>query len=290
MKSIINKNERTPSGYIYYNDKLKDYFYKDFSANVHLNAIEFSKLFYGQDKYLNILFENIHELDAIESENKNTERKVKGYIESVYTRITECYGKENIFRYATTDTPYFSDFLKIAEDILTTYRVLRDTRHPHTYYYIDLNGTVVQRYKPYNDKKYKFKNYVRGKYGYGIRHYRPQFRHLLITGSVKDMMSAIMILRNIKIPEYDLIMPVAMLSEKEINVKEDIELKINFFTGYNARFEKVYIGYDNDEHGFKSAESVMKLNKDIKTDNLLMCLCKEHNVKDLTELWIKIRK
>lgn len=283
IRSVINKNERTPSSYVYYNRDLDEFCYKDFSSGKHYTYISFLKdvvflddNFYSSDDSLGYVIDAVlltissgydHILDVLYSmETTNNTKKP-----------SLDYKKENpvlveIKELSDTELKYLYQY-KIEDSVLKKYDVMSISK----LFYKDLfiskdmfpNEPLIlytykcenilcpfQLYRPY-EKKFRFLNVVSYKSLYGLK--TKASSSCFIFGSIKDMLSFESACKREGI-EIDVFSTIS-----ETSYSSTLFNDIEFVSSYS----KCFVFYDNDETGIKSVKDLYYKAKSEGLDNIV---------------------
>lgn len=260
-RSIINKEERTPSLFIYYREDSKDYYFKDFSSGLHGDSIDYIayKFFDGSVRkaclFVYTMYKNMRngeqmlqeiikqkEINTISfrkilSETyKNPTIIIKGYALTEYWINKHCLSPETIYLYNILQ-------IDIPEE--------QDNNTKDKYLYMDKDGTYVQIYSPLAEKKNKFRTLCSFKSEpFGVKWITTQ-KNAIITSSIKDAICLYQYLYENKLTDFYI--PVTYLSETPID-KDKVKL-LNDKYG----IEQVFVLYDFDEHGFSVSKKSEEL-------------------------------
>ncbi len=292
--SMFNE-EKTPSQYIYWNDRFNEYRFKDFSSGHEGDIIDYIayKYFKGDKEkakitIIKICEDIINNKEEIKLDNKNPNSIEYELRENKITKINEIKIKGYANRlYDDERDLYFIKELEINEDIIKEYGILTIRDKEETkFLYIDSDGTFAQIYNPYaTDKKKKFYNissYTLEKLPYGMKNIivsKKPVKNIFICSSVKDMLC----LNNHFYINY---MPynsaVTYLNERYIDEKSLPRI----FNNYN-----IYIVFDGDKTGINLAEKIKKQNKRIRVVDVKQSFYEEGNIifKDLADMQMKYK-
>ena len=282
MKSIINTHERTPSMYIYFNEELGDYYFKDFSSGLHGDAIDFLSIVSPMPAHK--MIEHIVSLMKgnkmpITTFNRDKDT-IRLYDLIVDDDVSKILISTNLLN---NDYRYFTNINNIDKEVVMRYRPI--ALGHHRFVYVDRDGTLVQRYSPYSDSRYKFKNYVKGKYIYGLKHLSGDEKHIFICGAIKDMMSLSTMCKRYfdrderyiddrlckdmfsHIEKYSDCGFLSLLSERN----QDLTM---------LRDKEVCFVFDNDETGIMKQKEITLFNKHLKIKALDL---QAINGKDITD-------
>lgn len=254
MKSIINRHERTPSLFFYYNETYNDYFFKDFSSGIHGGAIKFIMLNEGisyEEAIVkaNNLYSNVsvtHKIPNVKEKNYEFQIDINRDIDLEFWKIYQVdesllikhdvYPVENVF----------------INGMFITHRAIG---------YFNKSGKLMQIYMPANsiynesDKK-KFFTVNKGYF-----YCNNGSNTLILTKSKKDIIVLDMIFKS----SIDLLAPMSETTK--------IDKDPTFYI-ITSRYKKKFINFDNDETGRKQAERFQKMGFE-----LLLC----NNSKDVSD-------
>jgi hypothetical protein len=280
IKSLFNQ-ERTPSMCIYTN-KYNTYRYKDFSSGRSGNGIDLVKELYGLT-YHQAIQKIIHEYnDCILKNGCGYESKeLKQFSKFKMSSFTKR-------DWTTKDQYYWTQFnigSRLLEEHniypLDSYVMIKDEdqieiKGSYLYGYFKKDGTLYKIYQPKNqDKKFvKVKSYIQG-----TEQCKPENKNLLITSSLKDVMS----IKSLKLSGLNIIAPD---SENTMISSADIEC-------WENEYENIILLFDNDEAGieamtkYKEKYSFIKLallplSKDV-SDSI-----RDHGAKKVREYLVPI--
>jgi len=237
FKSIFNPGERTPSMCIYFDGKV--YKYKDFSTGKGGSAVDLVK------EMTHLTFHKTCQL-IIETYNDFVLHNNGGYDIEKFQKASKYKVTSYIVRSWTTQDQYFWTQFNIGSKLLEAHNVrplesycmTKDDNELcitglYLYGYFKDDGTLYKIYQPKTlDKKFiKVTDYIQG------MHQCTGERHLLITSSLKDIMS----IKSLKL-SLDVIAPD---SENTI-IKQDVmdELK--------KKYEKIIVMFDFDAAGIEA--------------------------------------
>lgn len=250
LHSIYNK-EKSPSLYIFYYDKKKDWFFKDFSSNTFGTPVVFLKdklkITYNEscailsNKLINYYIKgNTYiEEEIISTVKEKTEQSIKDYYNIDYTY--QAFEKQDLDYFASggisLETLYkfsVSPIIRIKSKEIFGQKVKTETR---MFAYLSKEGVPIQFYCP------KYKGYCENKkvfistslaanwiYGYDFITIN---KATIIASSLKDMMSLYELIGD----KYNII---AFTSEKA-SIPNQLLTELSF--------SDVYVLYDNDTHG-----------------------------------------
>lgn len=272
--SIVNKNERTPSLWFYYNEMLGDWFFKDFSSNEHGGPVKYLAL---RD---NISFDEAR-------------RIIRNLDCRSYNRTIPQIKKANEYRY---------DIVKYNDDDIrywARYYIDKSMLIKHNVYpiinfsinnfvfdnrwigYFNNRGELIQVYAPANSiyNTYDKKKIMTIKPN-SIYYLNNHTENLIITKSKKDMIVLDMLFG--KKFSY-----VAWTAES-IKIENDIR-----FMMLRSKYKNVFINYDNDTVGLKKIKDLAKYNvkplivREYKDISDYICNVGLTNVKNVEEIFIK---
>jgi len=266
IKSLFNPNERTPSMCIY-TDKSNTYRYKDFSTGKGGSAIDLVK------DLNNLSFHKACQL-IVENYNDFVLHNNGGYDLEEFQRAAKYKVTSHKFRGWTTQDQYFWTQFNIGSKLLEAYNVkplesycmTKDDKNLcikglYLYGYFKEDGTLYKIYQPKTlDKKFiKVSNYVQG---YEQLH---DNTHLVITSSLKDVMS----IKSLKL-NIDVIAPDSENTMLKQDVMEELQNKYN----------KIVVLFDNDDAGIKAMQTYKEKYPFIETTVLPMSKDVSDSIKD----------
>ena len=282
------KSEKTPSMFIYIADNMR-YKFKDFSSGYQGDSIELvEKLFNLKNRSLaaNKIVKDYQEYPKYNK--KVVKPKVK-----IYEKYKLC--EHEVRHWSSFDATYWKQFYISSNTLehfnvqpLSYYKLSRteedgslsviEFKGNHLYGYFNKDGNIYKIYQPKNlDKKFLLvKDYLQGKDQLTFKS-----KYLLITSSLKDLMS----FYEMGINNIECIAPNSensMISEKNINYLK-------------SKYHKIIVLLDNDEAGIKSTAQYknryglsgihLLLEKDISDS------AKEHGQeKTKTEIFKELKK
>ena len=243
IKSIVNKNERTPSLKFYYDDRFGDYLFKDFSSGECGGPVKFIMLRDGlsYDDAKNVIKGYIKNYDPQANAVK---------VEYVIKKKTVTY---DIERYTSEDLKYWEKY-----NITDVNHLYKHMVYPisNIYYndmfigkraigYFDNDSNLIQIYLPansvYNTSGEKKFYTLSG--SFAIQRYNSKY--LIITKSKKEMV----VWDNILKGSFD----IACWYSESIKLEKKAEFHI-----FMNHYEKIYLNYDNDKVGQKQMEYYSK--------------------------------
>jgi hypothetical protein len=241
IKSLFNPSERTPSMCIY-TDKNNTYKYKDFSTGKGGSAVD--------------LVKDIHQLPfhkacqlIIETYNDFVLHNNGGYDVGEFKLQSRYRVTTYKTRKWTTQDQYFWTQFNIGSKLLEahhirpleSYKMTNEDKELcikglYLYGYFKEDGTLYKIYQPKTlDKKFiKVNSYIQGWEQVG------KHPHLIITSSLKDVMS----IKSLKL-NIDVIAPDS----------ENTMLKEEFIKQLQKKYKKIVLLFDNDEAGIKSMKT-----------------------------------
>jgi hypothetical protein len=280
IKSIFNQ-ERTPSLCIY-TDEYNNYRYKDFSSGKSGFGIDLVKELY-QLKYHQASLKIVEEYNdyILKNGHEYQSKEIKKYAKFKVTDFTK--------RSWTTKDQYYWTQFNIGSKLLEEHYVFPlekyimqkdmdeiEIKGSYIYGYFKADGTLYKVYQPKTlDKKFiKVKSYIQG-----IEQCKPEYKNLLITSSLKDLMSV----KSLKLSDLNVI---AADSENTMILSGDIE-------SWQNEYQNIIIMFDNDESGVKAMQkykekypfvkvALLPLSKDI-SDSI-----KDHGAKKVREHLVPI--
>ena len=275
IKSLFNPNERTPSMCIYTNQS-NTYKYKDFSTGKGGSAIDLVKDLYE------LSFHKAAQL-IIENYNDFVLHNNGGYALEEFQRAAKYKVTSHKFRSWTTQDQYFWTQFNIGSKLLEAHNVkplesycmTKDDKNLcikglYLYGYFKEDGTLYKIYQPKTlDKKFiKVSNYVQG---YEQLH---DNTHLVITSSLKDVMS----IKSLKL-NIDVIAPDSENTMLKQDVMEELQNKYN----------KIVVLFDNDDAGIKAMQTYKEKYPFIETTVLPMSKDVSDSIKDFGAKEVLIR-
>lgn len=276
IKSLFNPNERTPSMCIYTNES-NTYKYKDFSTGKGGSAIDLVKDLYE------LSFHKAAQL-IIENYNDFVLHNNGGYALEDFQKASKYKVTSHKFRGWTTQDQYFWTQFNIGSKLLDEFHVkplesycmTKDDNELcikglYLYGYFKADGSLYKIYQPKTlDKKFiKVADYIQG------MHQCTGEKHLLITSSLKDVMS----IKSLKLA-LDVIAPDSENTMLKQDVMEELENKYN----------KIVVLFDNDDAGIKAMQTYKEKYPFIETTVLPMSKDVSDSIKDFgaKEVLIKL--
>jgi hypothetical protein len=248
LKSIFNKDEKTPSMFLYYSDKHKDYRFKCFSSGNYGDGFNLMSYIWGLD--LKSTIEKIS-TDYVVDDNKCIQTDIS----------TLSANKAKLKRYTIKKSWDISDFnywnkYNISFDLLHQHYVypLQDFTiekngqeyiicNDNMYGYFTKTGTLYKIYQPLTaNKLFKF-FLVDGEYIQGSDQCTQQ-NTLIIASSLKDIIS----LRSLGIIA-DIIAPNS----------ENTILTPYYINMFKKRYDSIVVIFDSDVAGIKAAKKYEEL-------------------------------
>jgi 5S rRNA maturation endonuclease (ribonuclease M5) len=238
IKSLFNPKERTPSMCIYA-DTYNVYKYKDFSTGKGGSAIDLVK------ELTQLSFHKACLL-VIENYNDFVLHNNGGYDIGEFKQANRYKVTSHIVRKWSTQDQYFWTQFNIGSKLLEEFHVkplesycmTKDEdelciKGLYLYGYFKADGTLYKIYQPKTlDKKFiKVTNYIQG------MHQCTGERHLMITSSLKDIMS----IKSLKL-NIDIIAPDS----------ENTMLKQDMMEELRNKYNKIIVMFDNDEAGIEA--------------------------------------
>jgi hypothetical protein len=238
IKSMFNPKERTPSMCIY-TDKYNTYRYKDFSTGKGGSAVDLVK------EMTQLPFHKTCQL-VIEQYNDFVLHNNGGYDIGVFKQASRYKVTSHIVRNWSTQDQYFWTKFNIGSKLLEAHNVkplesycmTKDgnelcIKGLYLYGYFKEDGTLYKIYQPKTlDKKFiKVTDYIQG------MHQCTGEKHLLITSSLKDIMS----IKSLKL-SIDVIAPDSENSMIKQEIMEELRDK----------YKKIIVMFDNDTAGIES--------------------------------------
>jgi 5S rRNA maturation endonuclease (ribonuclease M5) len=240
FKSIFNPSERTPSMCIYM-DTHNVYRYKDFSTGKGGSAIDLVK------EMTHLTFHKTCQL-IIETYNDFVLHNNGGYDIEKFQKASKYKVTSYILRSWTTQDQYFWTQFNIGSKLLEAHNVrplesycmTKDDNELcikglYLYGYFKEDGTLYKIYQPKTlDKKFiKVTDYIQG------MHQCTGEKHLLITSSLKDIMS----IKSLKL-SLDVIAPDS----------ENTMLKKDVMEELRDKYEKIIVMFDFDQAGIEAMQ------------------------------------
>lgn len=267
IKSLFNQ-ERTPSMCIYTNE-YNTYRYKDFSSGKSGNGINLVKELFGL-KYHDACQKIIHEYnDCIIKNGCGYESKeLKQFSKFKVSSFTK--------RDWTTKDQYYWTQFNIGSRLLEEHNVYAldnyvmikeedqiEIKGSYIYGYFKKDGTLYKIYQPKNqDKKFvKIKSYIQG-----TEQIKPENKNLIITSSLKDVMS----IKSLKLSNINVI---AADSENSMICSGDIEC-------WENEYENIIVLFDNDNAGIEAMKKYKEKYSFIKTALLPLSKDVSDSIKD----------
>lgn len=266
IKSLFNPNERTPSMCIY-TDKSNTYRYKDFSTGKGGSAIDLVK------DLKQVPFHKACQL-IVENYNDFVLHNNGGYDLEDFQRAAKYKVTSHKFRSWSTQDQYFWTQFNIGSKLLEAHNVkplesycmTKDDKNLcikglYLYGYFKEDGTLYKIYQPKTlDKKFiKVSNYVQG------YEQLDDNTHLVITSSLKDVMS----IKSLKL-NIDVIAPDSENTMLKQDVMEELQNKYN----------KIVVLFDNDDAGIKAMQTYKEKYPFIETTVLPMSKDVSDSIKD----------
>jgi hypothetical protein len=280
IKSVFNQ-ECTPSMCIY-TDEYNTYRYKDFSSGKSGFGIDLVKEMYKL-KYHQASLKIIEEYNdyILKNGNEYQSKEIKKYARFKVTGFTK--------RGWTTKDQYYWTQFNIGSKLLEEHQVVPlekyimekdidqiEIKGSYLYGYFKKDGTLYKIYQPKTlDKKFiKVKSYIQG-----VEQCNPEYKNLLITSSLKDLMSV----KSLKLTSLNVI---AADSENTMIPSAEIEC-------WQNQYQNIIIMFDNDEPGIEAMQkykekypfikvALLPLSKDI-SDSI-----KDYGAKKVREYLVPI--
>lgn len=238
IKSMFNPKERTPSMCIYL-DGQKIYKFKDFSTGKGGSGIEMVKLLHDVSYHqaCKLVVEKYNDYVL----HNNGGYDIKEFKQASRYRVISY----NIRKWSTQDQYFWTQFnigSKLLEEYhvkpLDSYSMAKDDNELcikglYLYGYFKEDGTLYKIYQPKTlDKKFiKVADYIQG------MHQCTGQKHLLITSSLKDIMS----IKSLKLA-IDVIAP----DSENTMIKQDVMEELR------NKYDKIILMFDNDDAGIES--------------------------------------
>lgn len=248
IKSIFNKNDKTPSMVIYYSTEDNMYRFKDFSTGLYGDAVDIvNELYSLEDRQLAYrkiieLFKDdkdIIMLDIITKEKK----EITDYTLRKWNNADADYWKQfaisGSFLKAYNIKPIDSYSIKTTSNNKDTVMLFNCAM---SYGYFNNAGELCKIYQPGN-KKAKFlkvKEYIQG-----IDQLTYTKKCLIIASSLKDIGA----FKSLKFKDVELIAP----DSENVTITQD---KLELF---KTKYEYVFTMFDNDAAGIHAMEKYKKL-------------------------------
>jgi len=238
IKSLFNPKERTPSMCIYTNE-YNTYRYKDFSTGKGGSAIDLVK------DLMQLPFHKACQL-IIETYNDYVLHNNGGYDIEKFQKAAKYKVTNYIVRKWSTQDQYFWTQFNIGSKLLDEFHVkplesycmTKDDNELcikglYLYGYFKADGTLYKIYQPKTlDKKFiKVADYIQG------MHQCTGEKHLLITSSLKDVMS----IKSLKLA-LDVIAP----DSENTMIKQDVMEELR------NKYDKIIVLFDYDDAGIES--------------------------------------
>jgi len=246
LKSLFNPNEKNPSMYIYYSEKVNGYKFKDFSTDESGNGVDLVKRLYN----LPTLGESIQRI--ITDYNKWLIDNKEGYEIKSFKIQQKFKIIDFTTREWTKDDESFWTKFGIGSTTLDEYKVVplkdytlcklddqqnirRTLQGIRLYGYLKKDGTLYKVYQPMitEYKFLKMHNYLQG--SEQLTFTSP---YLIICSSLKDLMS----FRNLKFTNVEVIAPD---SENTLISEHTIE-------SLKRKYKSICTLFDNDEAGIRA--------------------------------------
>ena len=246
IKSVFNSREKTPSMYIYLDQK-NVYKYKDFSSGnggdaLHLVQTLFcltnraSASYKIIDDYNEYLKNNEHV--ALREIKPQSKYKVTDYEIRHWNNLDQKYwtdyhiGSKMLEKYNVAPLEYYV-MSKIDDDIESKIEI----RKNYVYGYFKNDGSLYKIYQPKlkESKFIKVRDYIQGS-----EQLTGEKKFLVITSSLKDLMA----FNKLKITDAEAIAPDS----------ENSMIPTNYMVNAIKHYKSVFVLFDNDEAGIKSAE------------------------------------
>jgi hypothetical protein len=266
FKSIFNPGERTPSMCIYM-DTYNVYRYKDFSTGKGGSAVDLVK------EMTHLTFHKTCQL-IIETYNDFVLHNNGGYDIEKFQRASKYKVTSYIVRSWTTQDQYFWTQFNIGSKLLEAHNVrplesycmIKDDNELcikglYLYGYFKEDGTLYKIYQPKTlDKKFiKVTDYIQG------MHQCTGEKHLLITSSLKDVMS----IKSLKL-SLDVIAPDS----------ENTMLKPSVMEELRNKYSKIIVMFDFDEAGVEAMKKYKEKYPFIEITVLPMSKDPSDSIKD----------
>ncbi len=247
IKSLFNPKERTPSMCIYFDAKNKVYKYKDFSSGKGGSALdlvkELSGLSFHQacrsvvEKYNDYILHNNGSYDVQEFKHYS-KYKVKSYETRQWSTQDQYFwtqfniGSKILEEHNVKPLEYY-----ILEKEVDGKPTSLKIRGSYLYGYFKKDGTLYKVYQPKTlDKKFiKVTDYIQG-----TEQCSPENKYLLITSSLKDVMT----IKSLKLAGLNIIAPDS----------ENSMIKSSHIEEWQKEYKKIILLFDNDDAGFTSMQ------------------------------------
>ena len=247
IKSIFNSKEKTPSMYIYLDDK-NTYKFKDFSSGNGGDALNLVQLLFNLPSRANASFRIIddyceylktNEKPLIKDLKSHSKFKVDDYEIRHWNNLDQNYwsafgiGSKLLEHYNVAPLKFYT---MVKEDNLGLQSKMTISTN-YIYGYFKNDGTLYKIYQPkVKDSKFiKVRDYVQG-----MEQLRGDKKFLVITSSLKDLMA----FNRLGIKDAESIAPDS----------ENSMIPTNIIVNAIKHYKKVFLIFDNDEAGQKAAQ------------------------------------
>ena len=247
IPSVFNIKDKVPSMVIYYNAGSRYYKFKDFSSGKQGDNIELVQELFNLTRQQAVvkIMNDYQEYVTLNGTVKLPEFKihdkfkVSDFEMRTWNTLDEKYwlgykiGSRILEKYNVVPLKFFTMEREETDGVVTSFTF----SNPYMYGYFRNDGSLYKIYTPKNtEKKFiKVENYIQG-----LEQLKYDCKYLLITSSLKDLMS----FDTLSIGNIESIAPDSentMISETVIK-----QLK--------SRYSKIIILFDNDEPGIKAAQ------------------------------------
>lgn len=242
IRSIFNKDDKTPSMMIYLHDNNK-YKFKDFSTGISGDAVDLIQHIYRLSSRQDAFRKTMDFWEAGDYESYTVGELIKTEYEVSDFKVRQ---------WNTNDVKYWTQFHLGSEDLELhnvkplasyTFKMTRgdevtsnEFSKPYCYGYFKEDGTLYKIYNP-KDKRTKFikvKNYIQG-------HEQLKYEGdwLVILASLKDLMA----FKKLRLPNIECIAPDS----------ENVMINPKQLAYYRSKYKLISVLFDNDLPGKKSA-------------------------------------
>jgi hypothetical protein len=280
LLSVFNSKDKVPSMFVYYDLASNKYKFKDFSSGKLGSAIDLVKELYGLS-YAEAIFKIQNDY------NENPVCKERVLIKHDKFKVTDY----EIRHWNIQDKKYWTKF-KLNSKILEKYDVAPlsfytmsktdldgsvqtiTKSYQNIYGYFNKEGELIKIYQPtIKEQKFiKVKNYLQGWDQLKFQH-----DYLVLTASLKDLMCFDLL-------GFDIIEKLAPDSENSMISKLIIDK-------LKTKYKKIFVLFDNDEPGNRSADKYVDVHGfiklELKLSKDLSDSVKDHGVTKIKEVLIK---
>jgi len=253
ISSVFNSADKTPSMWVYYDDKSNQYRFKDFSTGEGGDHIELVKVLFSLnsrgDAVFKIMTDYENYLKNSDLNNNSLQNKlnivkqdrfkVTDYEIRFWNTIDFNYWKQykissfNLGHYEIKPLSFFNMEKKDLNGNIIKYEFNRNK----LYGYFTKNGDLYKIYMPDNTAKkfIKIKNYLQG-----FEQLTYSTKYLIITSSLKDLIC----FNNLNIQNIESIAP-----DSENSMINEVQMKQLLL-----KYSKIIVLFDNDIPGVKAAK------------------------------------